>query len=1022
MRRFHIVFFLVLLSLVGLTQHRREYLFTNYSTSNVGLATNLINSITQDENGYMWFATYNGLQRFDGNKFITFRNSSDNNKTIPHNNIKNLFFDNHNRLWLAGNDNRIGFFNTTQFSFKEISIQERKPETSYIPKHFFQTYNGQLLLYEEKGNIYRYDDKAVQFILYNDFIKLPPRWKQNHITWDSFQHKYWIACDSGLVLFNPANKRLSYRGHNIENDPVIKRFENEKGIANLLVNNNNTISFFVRYDTLYRLYYYNRNTGHATIENPGEKLGLNFFEIHGMFHQRNGRVWVHGVKLFAQWLPEEALFLPVSSFHNAEYKIKSNYVNIIFEDRESNLWVATDNGLFLFNPDGQLFSSHRLAHPMEKPKDEEDVLTMSTFQTMDENIYIGSWQKGLFIYDKHFNPKQLPSALQALTKYLTIWGIHEHSKTGMLWFSIEDQGNRKLAIYNPKRGTIEWLTNPVFEGSPIINFEEDKEGNLWMGTKGGHLVKWNLQLETRNINKGFVLISKVSGSVRETYKDQTGYIWAVTTKSGLLRIDPKRNSIVRNYTEASGSDQLSSGIVDLLQYNDSILVVATETNLNLIHLKTNTITSISIADGLPANTIRTIQKDKQGILWLGLLGGICRANLEKKTFTIYDRKDGIPYDNFVSVRGLLLRDGQLVFSTSENLLIIDPSKAVQSVRPSPPVITSFHLANKPLSIDSLLKQEVKLNYDNSSISIGFSNLSFLKEKKQRYYYMMEGLDKDWVHADATKQAQYNYIQPGTYTFHVKSVNEDGIASSDFATLKIVVKPPFWKTGLFYGILAILGLLGLFLIDRERLKRLREVQQMRSQIAVDLHKDIHVTLSDINILSAMAKIKADKDIDRSKGYIDTISAKSRDILESMEDILWTLTPENDSMKKMLLRIQEYTDGISNSQKASIELKSSNSIKDLVLNMRSRHEFLLFYKHALSLIIQKAHHYPTILITLEYVKGKLTLTMDAHSNDWEEESLDTHLSEEEMYKRADALNAKLDIKAEQQHFGILLQLNA
>ena len=1007
---------------MAMAQPRQEYVFTNLSTSNGGLATNLLNSIAQDEKGFMWFATYNGLQRFDGNKFLTFRNNPGTPTSIPTNNLQTLFSDKDNRLWLAANNNKVGFFHTTQFFFKEIPIQARRQVAAYIPKHFIKAHDGHIRLYEEKGNIYRLDGKSNQFVLDTSFLALPTGWKQNRITWDSMTHKYWVGCDSGLVLYNPANRQVSYRGHNAENDPVIKRFENERGIGNVLVNANHTVTFYTRHALFYQLYSYNRQTGKATVESPGQKLGLNFYEIHGMFQQRNGRTWVHGVKLFAQWRPSENVLAPVSSFHNAENKIKSNYVNIVFEDRENNLWAATDNGLFVFNPDAQLFYSYRLgSQPVSDKTEENDILTMSTFQTRGGQVFAGSWKAGLFLFDKHFNPIPLPKALQTLPRNITIWSIHEHSKTGLLYFSVEDGDKRALVMYDPKKETMQWITNAIVSESAIMNFEEDNAGNLWMGTRGGQLLKWDQHPSKSDTARNIRAITKVPGLIRKLYKDGQGYLWVVAPGSGLLKINPQKNSIVKTYTEGAGRQQLTgNNVIDALQYNDSTLLVATETSLNLIHLQTDSITSISTADGLPAHTIRTMQKDQQGIIWLGLLGGICRVNLENKAFTIYDRKDGIPYDNFVAVRGLSLQDGKLLFCTSENLLVIDPAKAVMPGKPTHPLITSFYLANKPLPIDSLLKNEVRLNYDNSSISIGFNNLSYLKQRTLRYYYKLEGLDKDWVQADAIKQAHYPYIPPGHYTFHVKVINEDGVSSTASMVVPIVVRPPFWKTGLFYGILTLVGLLILFLIDRERTKRLRTVQQMRSQLAGDLHKDIHVTLNDINVLSAMAKIKADKDIDRSKDFIDTISIKSRDIMESMEDILWTLDPDNDSIKKMLLRIQEYTEGIKNAQKATIEFTSGDAIRELSLDMRRRHEFLLFYKHALSFILKKVH-YPTIRIFLDYGKGQLTLRIHAESTLLQEDNLTAHLSEEEMYKRAEVLKAELQIEEKQTEIAILLQLH-
>jgi ligand-binding sensor domain-containing protein len=1005
-----------------LAQHRQEYIFTNYSTSNGGLATNLINSMAQESKGHMWLATYNGLQRFDGNKFMTFRNVPDDNTSIPTNNIQTLFFDKNNRLWLAGNNNQVGFFNTTHFTFQETPVQNKKKEIGYVPKHFFISHDSKLMLYEEKGELYSYNEKAGQFILENNFIKLPSGWKQNQITWDRFINKYWIASDSGLVLYNPANKQISYRGHNTENDPVIKRFENATDIITLLVSSNNSVSFYTKRYPLYLLYHYNRKTGSAIIEHPGKKLGLNFHEIHGLSHQRNGRIWVHGVKIFAEWIPNQNLLLPVSSYYNAEYKIKSNYVNLIFEDRENNLWVATDNGIFVFNPEAQLFNAYQLKHPILKNNEEEPVLTMSMMQTKEGTTYIGTWQAGLFLFDKNFRPLALPEALKTLRKDLTVWSMHEHEPTGNIWFVTEKEGRRPF-VYRPKSNTVQWVEDNLIKGSNIQDMIEDNNGNLWIGTREGQLIKWNYHLANGDINKGFELFTKQPGAIRRLYKDSKGYLWVVTNKGGLLKVDPRKHNIVKNYAKITtkGYQLMGNDFFDVLQYNDTTLIVAADANLNLINLRTNRVTHITTTDGLPANTIRSIQKDRKGIIWLGLLGGICRVNLEKKIFTIYDRKDGIPYDNFGTGGALLLHNGQLLFSTYENLLVIDPTRAVHTEKPAHPILTSFHLASKPLKIDSILREDVKLNYDNSSISIGFNNLSFLKQRTTRYYYKLEGLDKDWVLADASKQAQYNYIQPGSYTFYVKSVNEDGISSTASAPLRIVVKPPFWKTGLFYAILTLLGLLVLFLIDKERVKRLRMVQQMRSQIAGDLHKDIHMTLNDISVLSAMAKMKADKDIDRSKDYIDTISVKSRDMMESMGDILWALDPENDSMEKMLLRIQEYTEAIRNTQKAVIELNSSQSVRDVLLDMRCRHEFLLFYKHALNFVIQKTH-YPTIYINIEYVKGKLALHFDGKSTELLEENMNSLFSQDEMNKRAEVLNADLQIVAEKQQLIILLQLNA
>src|SRR6476620_6191202 len=148
--------------------------------------------------------------------------------------------------------------------------------------------------------------------------------------------------------------------------------------------------------------------------------------------------------------------------------------------------------------------------------------------------------------------------------------------------------------------------------------------------------------------------------------------------------------------------------------------------------------------------------------------------------------------------------------------------------------------------------------------------------------------------------------------------------------------------------------------------------MRTQIAGDLHEEINVTLNDINLLSEIAKIKADKDIDRSKDYIDKISTKSRTMIESMDDILWSIHPENDSMQKMMLRIYEFTDGIKKTAELDVELTVDKEVERLTLDMKTRHEFLLFYKDALLYIIQHAVC-DTIYISMEFFKSKLGMKL-------------------------------------------------
>jgi ligand-binding sensor domain-containing protein len=188
--------YLLFFTIVAGAQQRKEYVFTNFSTSN-GLASNIVTSIVQDDQGYMWFSTINGLQRFDGTKFLNFKAIPEDSTSIPTNNLRGLYFDSRKRLWLIGHNNTVGIFNTSRFSYNAVPIQNNRKEKTYLYKHFLEAPDGKLILFEEKGNIYRFDEKTNQFVEANNLIQLPSKWKHNRITWDRLARRYWIATDSG---------------------------------------------------------------------------------------------------------------------------------------------------------------------------------------------------------------------------------------------------------------------------------------------------------------------------------------------------------------------------------------------------------------------------------------------------------------------------------------------------------------------------------------------------------------------------------------------------------------------------------------------------------------------------------------------------------------------------------------------------------------------------------------------------------------------------------------------------------
>jgi hypothetical protein len=445
-------------------------------------------------------------------------------------------------------------------------------------------------------------------------------------------------------------------------------------------------------------------------------------------------------------------------------------------------------------------------------------------------------------------------------------------------------------------------------------------------------------------------------------------------------------------------------------------MIVTAGCINIVNTKTNKISFITAEDGLPSNTTESVERDETGIVWIGMANGICRLNLQKKLTTYYDRRDGIPYDKFNMAGVRELSDRRIVFFTDHNFLVFDPTLFVVQNQPPKPAITSFTLAGQSLTPDLLQgEKNITLKYNNTSIVVGFSGLSYLQQRKYHYYYMMEGLENDWIHTDRPIQAIYNYMPPGNYKFKVRSENADGVLSEEMASIPIVVRSPFWETWWFYSLVILTIILVLYLFDRERLKKRRSLELVRTQIADNLHDEINSELNSINVLSEIAKIKADRNIEQSKDFIDQISNKSRYMIESLDDMLWTIHPENDSMEDTIVRIREVTDNIMAANNVNVDLIFDRQLQSLTLDMVMRHELFFLYKEAILFLIQN-NSCDQVFVNFKLTNSRLLLEILSECGKNHENFEKLLLNK--VQKRVSSLNGTIEVEADGRSVSLLL----
>lgn len=995
-------------------QQARQYVFRHLSTAN-GLSSNIITSILQDHRGYMWMGSNNGLQRYDGTTFLSFNRQPGNIHPFPNDYVGLLYEDAHRRFWVGTGDNKLGLFDTRTFKFTEVPVKWRNRNNIYINKRLTEI-RGELLIITQENGMYMYDSVASEFKQVSDFIPAPAGWSVNSIIDDKKSGKMWISCAQGVVMYDPATKHLNYRGHNPDNDPFINWYQHFKSTHWLTLDKNRRLSFITwepgkpgPYICVFDL---TTNRGHDYNLHAAVKIG--YHEVFGPLVQRNGRVWFHGYPFIAEFTGDTARpFLLVRNEYTNETSIKFDRVDNLYEDREQNLWAASDNGLYIFNPDAEVFKNYTPQHYNDKPA---EVAVQAVLKTQSGTMWVGTWGGGLYFYDKEMNPIPPPPGLDPKQAPM-VWNIKEQRDGKRVWLGLQDG---RLLVYDNEKKKGTYLEPPILQKSTVRELVEDQQGNMWIGTQRGLLIKWDRKASGDDPTKGYSLVMK-EGLQHRLFCDKQGYIWAGCQGYGLARIDATTGAVLNRYNAegAEGKRLYENTPHDIIQLNDSMFVVSTGA-LNVLNVRSGDIKIYTTQQGLPSNTVFGLVQDRSGYIWMGLANGLCRMNLEKNLFTLYDRRDGITYDNFAAIGAGNLPDGRIVFPSDHNFLMFDPERMQQSSAPRNVVITSFNLENQPQLVDSLLAlEDVALDYDRTSITIGFSSLIYLNPDKLTYYYQLEGQDEEWIKADKRQEAVYNYLPPGHYTFKVKSQNSDGVFSSDVTTVHIHVNAPFWRTWWFYGALTLLATGILYWIDRERIKRIMGVQKVRSQIAANLHAAVNTTLNNINLLSEMAKMKADKDITLSKEYIEQISEKSREMIDAMDDVLWSIQPENDSMQKTLLRMQEFSDGLQSSHGVIVKMAVDDNIAALTLDMKIRQDIYFLFKDALNYISQYAEG-TIVLVNMDLVKSRFLLKIHAGGPFTVVEAVADQRYFEAMQQRAAQLPALLDIQADKRGISIILQV--
>jgi len=994
-------------SLVCLSQDERQHAFAHYGTDK-GLAGYDVRAVVQDDAGYMWVGTSTGLQRFDGTRFITFYNRNNDSTSIPENSINQLFRCKKNKLWLLTGSGQVGVFDTKNFRYKAAAIQPAKKSSILADKKFFTDSHGNIYLLCFKSELLVYNEKENRFISAANLMPLPPKWSIISFCEEVKTGKYYIGTDSGMVVYNPQTHKQSYAGHNVENELLIEQYGRIPFVAPMLLDSKQRLWFLTWPPDIGGPYFFCFNLqSKKTVLKQYSFFPLikAYYEPNAMIEQKNGTVWIKGGNIFARYLDKENKFQLVHNGYTNNQSIAFEMVCDLREDREENLWVATNNnGLFRFNPSQEFFFN---VHHYNRAKNTPGEGSPLSFIEDNGTILMSAWGNGIYRYDSSFN--SIPVGIKGIIEKnsVVVWHMLAGNDGRTIWMGTQPGG---LYKYDCKTRSAQYYEVPAVEGSTICQLAEDKSGNLWLGTYSQGLYKYSKTGSQYDFTRHVEKINAVDARMINALSyDKNGHLMVATNTNGVYVIDTSNNRVLHHFSTDGPANQQLPGIkaTAICNYNDTTIFIGCG-GINIYNPVKQTIQPVRMGNSRP-NDVAAIQKDRNGYIWITQSTGLLRFSLSKKNIVIvFDRIDGINNDHFIPGAAASLADGRLLFGSSNQFIVFDPQH-IDLVDSLPDVsITGFKVQDKSLQVDSLRNLKlIELEPTENNITIELSSLMY--NSTSIIKYKLEGIDKDWIRTDISNQAVYPYLPQGTYTFNAITEDSEGTPGKSTTTLIIKVKPIYWETWWFFGMILFLCL-GIFLwFDKLRMLKIKATESVRNRIAHSLTEDMGNSLSSINITSELAKTKIDTDTERTKEYIIQISDSSNRMVQAMYDMVWSINPENDTLQHTVDRMKSYAAEMESMYTPSIIFQIDEQAKDVRLSMETRYEMLSIYKEAVNNAARHAQA-KYIEVNLRYKKPALILCVRDDGKGFDVELVELSRGLSEMRRRAATINAKLTLKSE------------
>ncbi|MCP4214720.1 MAG: response regulator [bacterium] len=843
---------LTAISSVGLQANTVEkHMNFDHLSLEEGLSQVTVTCILQDRDGFMWFGTQDGLNRFDGYSFKVYRGTPGAESGFKGKLINGIFQDSRGTIWVSTHgkgvnrlDPATGLITNYRNPSKTVVGTPSRGQEALSVLSGNTVYD---IVEDAKGNIWfgtygngldRLDPKTGKITNYpaqsgNNGGGNGPSGNYILSLYSDVNGDIWVGTRFGLDKIEAATVRFThYRpaGSAAEQEPPAH-------ISAVCADHAGNILLG---DNAGRLKQVNRQTGTYSDIQPG--LPGNTSRIRTIYRERSGVLWIcaddNGLyRMDTKKNISHYVFEPGN-----DRGLNSNFTSCVYQDRTDVLWVGTNNsGLNKCNSatGGFEYYFHNPSNPnslsskdiTSLTEDAQGVLWIGT------SYGLNSYDPATGTYRRYFKQPGNPRSLS----HNFVFGVFADSR-GRLWVSTRHGLNR----FEPGTETfIHYFHSPdkadSISSNAVLGITESRTGDLWIGSVNG-FNRFNPETGTAQVYS-FTPGNPVGLSHRITYnayEDTDGVLW-VGTPNGLNRLPPPYTSFdVFVHDPANPGSICNNDCSSIYRDTRGTLWIGTTGGLNKYNPKSNSFTHYNQDHGLKGNIANGIREDDNGHLWLVGNDGLFDFDPIAETFTRYDKTDGLQDNEFINSAFYKSRDGKLYFGGINGLTAFYPKNVKRNTRPPAVLITGFQKFNKEVPTEVPISHATQLILDHNDyvFSFEFTALDFTAPSKNQFAYRMKNFDKDWLYADSDRRfATYTNLSPGDYVFQVKASNNHGVWNHSGTSIKIRIIPPLHRTVWFKLLLIIPFALGIFLFFRMRMKSIKVQRRKLEQLVNERTSDL-----------------------------------------------------------------------------------------------------------------------------------------------------------------------------------------